>query len=106
VRAYAFDDSLFIDEAYLIKGVAGRILLHLLGVYAATGRRDFTNREIRLEASLKLPGLKDNLETRLILLKRRLDERQAPVRLARPGRGQIQLVFTGSNRLALERLAR
>jgi len=104
VRAFAFDDSLFIDDVYLIKGVAGRILLHLLGVYAATGRRDFTNREIRLEAALKLPDVKDNLETRLILLKRRLDERKAPVRLLRPGRGQIQLAFTGSSQLAVQRL--
>lgn len=105
VRAFAFDDSLFIDDVYLIKGVAGRILLHLLQVYANTGRRDFTNREIRLEGSLKLPGVKDNLETRLILLKRRLDEREAPVRLVRPGRGQIQLAFTGSNRVIVERHA-
>lgn len=103
VRAYAFDDSIFIDDAYLIKGVAGRLLLHVLNVYAATGRRDFTNREIRLEPALKLPDFKDNLETRLILLKRRLDERDAPVRLERPGRGQIQLVFTGASRLVIER---
>lgn len=102
VRAYAFDDSIFIDDAYLIKGVAGRLLHHFLSAYAATGRRDFSNREIRLEPSLKLPDFKDNLETRLILLKRRLDERQAPVRLARPGRGQIQLVFTGPSRLTIE----
>lgn len=102
IRLYAFDDSIFIDDTYLIKGVAGRLLHHFLSVYATTGRRDFSNREIRLEPSLRLPGLKDNLETRLILLKRRLDERQAPVRLARPGRGQIQLVFTDSSRVVLE----
>lgn len=102
VRVYGYDDSIFIDDVYLIKGVAGRLLHHFLSAYAATGRRDFTNREIRLDPSLKLPDFKDNLETRLILLKRRLDERQAPVRLARPGRGQIQLVFTGSSRLAME----
>lgn len=102
VRAYGFDDSIFIDDAYLIKGVAGRLLHHFLSAYATTGRRDFSNREIRLEPSLKLPDFKDNLETRLILLKRRLDERQAPVRLARPARGQIQLVFTGPSRLTIE----
>src|SRR5690606_24733905 len=81
VRYYRHDDSLFIDDAYVIKGVPGRLLLHFLQVYAETGRRDFTNREIRLETALRLPDLKDNLETRLILLRRRLEERAAPVRL-------------------------
>ena len=99
VKYFRHDDSLFIDEAYLIKGVPGRLLFHLLTVYADTGRRDFTNREIRLEASLRLPGLKDNLETRLILLRRRLEEKGAPIRLARPGRGQIRLELDGVPRL-------
>lgn len=95
VRLFAYDDSLFIDEAYVIKGVPGRLLFHFLRVYAETGRCDFTNREIRLETALRLPDLKDNLETRLILLKRRLEERKAPVRLRRPGRGQIHLDVAG-----------
>jgi putative methionine-R-sulfoxide reductase with GAF domain len=105
VRAFAFDDSVFIGDDYIIKGVAGRLLLHFLDAYAATGRRDFTNREIRLEPSLKLPGYKDNLETRLILLKRRLDERGAQVRLDRPERGRIRLVLEGEPRLTIRRLA-
>ena len=99
VRYFAHDDSLFLDDAYLIKGVPGRLLFHFLTVFAQTGRRDFTNREIRLEASLRLPGLKDNLETRLILLRRRLEEKAAPIRLARPGRGQIRLELDGVPRL-------
>lgn len=101
VKLFAYDDSLFIDEAYVIKGVPGRLLFHFLRVYAESGRRDFTNREIRLESALRLPDLKDNLETRLILLRRRLDERQAPVRLSRPGRGQIRLEVTGSPHLEI-----
>ncbi len=99
VKYFAHDDSLFLDDAYLIKGVPGRLLFHFLRVFAQTGRRDFTNREIRLEAGLRLPGLKDNLETRLILLRRRLDEKAAPIRLARPGRGQIRLEVSGTPRL-------
>ena len=99
VKYFAHDDSLFLDDAYLIKGVPGRLLFHFLTVFAQTGRRDFTNREIRLEASLRLPGLKDNLETRLILLRRRLEEKGAPIRLARPGRGQIRLELDGVPRL-------
>ncbi|MDP3747059.1 MAG: GAF domain-containing protein [Phenylobacterium sp.] len=101
VRSFSFDDSVFIDDAYLIKGVPGRLLFHLLQVFVETGRRDFTNREIRLEPSLRLPDLKDNLETRLILLRRRLDEKAAPVRLIRPGRGQIRLEIQGTPRLEM-----
>lgn len=96
VKYFAHDDSLFIDDAYLIKGVPGRLLLYFLQIFAETGRRDFTNREIRLDAAMRLPDLKDNLETRLILLRRRLDEKAAPVRLSRPGRGQIRLEIVGA----------
>jgi GNAT superfamily N-acetyltransferase len=99
LRYHAQDDSVFVDEAYLIKGVPGRLLLHLLEVHAATGRRDFTNRELRLDPSLRLPDLKDNLETRLILLRRRLEERGAPLRLSRPARGRVRLELLGEPRV-------
>ncbi|HUH23531.1 MAG TPA: GAF domain-containing protein [Brevundimonas sp.] len=99
VKLFAYDDSLFIDDAYVIKGVPGRLLFHFLRLYAESGRCDFTNREVRLESALRLPDLKDNLETRLILLRRRLEERQTPVRLSRPGRGQIRLEVEGSPHL-------
>jgi adenylate cyclase len=99
VRYFTHDDSLFIDDAYVIKGVPGRLLFHFLQAYVDGGRQDFTNREIRLDASLRLPDLKDNLETRLILLRRRLDEKMAPVRLSRPGRGRIRLELNGAPRL-------
>lgn len=95
VRYYGFDDSVFIDDAYVIKGVPGRLLFHMLTNYVGTGRREFTNREIRLEQSLRLPDIKDNLETRLILLRRRLEERRAPVQLRRLGRGLIGLDVVG-----------
>lgn len=101
VKLFAYDDSLFIDETYVIKGVPGRLLFHFLRIYAESGRCDFTNREVRLESTLRLPDLKDNLETRLILLRRRLDERRMPVRLSRPGRGQIRLEVEGSPHLEL-----
>ncbi|MCF4167048.1 GAF domain-containing protein [Zavarzinia compransoris] len=95
VRYFPFDDSIFIDDDYLIRGVAGRLLHHFLRAHLATGQRDFTNREIRLAPDLRLPDVKDNLETRLILLRRRLDERNAPIRLQRPERGRLRLDLTG-----------
>lgn len=101
VRYHAHDDSLFIDGAYIIKGVPGRLLFHFLTIGAATGRRDFTNREIRLDPTLRLPELKDNLETRLILLRRRLEEREAPARLTRPARGRIRLELDGRPELEI-----
>lgn len=93
---YAYDDSIFIDHEYLIKGVPGRLLMHLLRIYLREGRTEFTNREIRLSEELRLPDIKDNLETRLLLLRRRLEEKAAPVRLLRAGRGRIRLEVAGS----------
>lgn len=95
VQHHAFDDSVFIDNAYVIKGVAGRLLVYLLRLHIEEGRREFTNREIRLAPEMRLPDFKDNLETRLLLLRQRLDERGAPVRLSRPGRGRIGLDLSG-----------
>lgn len=96
---HGYDDSVFIDNEYLIKGVAGRLLTHLLRIHLLEGRVDFTNREIRLSEELRLPDIKDNLETRLLLLRRRLEEKAAPVQLLRTGRGRIRLVLAGPAQL-------
>ncbi|PWR18852.1 GAF domain-containing protein [Zavarzinia compransoris] len=95
LRYYRYDDSVFIDEGYLIKGVPGRLLYHLIAIFLREGRQEFTNREIRLAPELRLPEVKDNLETRLILLRRRLEEHQAPLRLIRTGRGRLRLELDG-----------
>jgi adenylate cyclase len=92
---HLFDDSVFIDGEYLIKGVSGRLLVHLLGLHLQQGRSDFTNREMRLSDELRLPDYKDNLETRLLLLRRRLEEKAAPIRLLRTGRGKLRLEMAG-----------
>ena len=103
VKHYKSDDSIFIDDAYLIKGIPGRLLWKLLQAFVGTGRMAFTNKEIRLDAGLRLPDIKDNLETRLILLRRRLDERCEFVRLVHAGRGQLRLEV--HRKLRLEELA-
>lgn len=91
VRYFAHDHSVFVDNDYLIKGVAGSILWTLLNEHAATGRRDFCNRELRRDPRLPLPDFGDNLETRLILLARRLAERCPQIALEKTGRGRFRL---------------
>jgi hypothetical protein len=91
VRFFAVDGSTFLGGDYLIKGVAGRVLWMLLRQYVEEGRDEFTNKEVRLDPTLELPEFRDNLESRLILLKRRLEERDAPIRIEKTGRGRFRL---------------
>jgi hypothetical protein len=91
VRFFAIDGSTFLDGDYLIKGVAGRVLWALLRQYVDSGRVEFTNKEVRLDPTLELPDFRDNLESRLILLKRRLVERDAPIRIEKTGRGRFRI---------------
>jgi adenylate cyclase len=91
VRYYGVDHSIFINDGYLIKGVAGTILWKLLNDYQRTGRTEFSNRELRLDPAIRLPDICDNLETRLILLQRRLAERGDELVINKTGRGRFQL---------------
>ena len=91
IRHFAADGSVFVDDEYLIKGVAGAILWKLVRERVAGRRAEFTNRELRLDASLRLPELSDNLEARLILLARRLEERVPSMRIVKTGRGRFRL---------------
>ncbi len=94
VRHYEVDGSVFLDDDYLIKGVAGAVLWKLLRDHAQGGRTEFSNRELRLAPEIGLPEIGDNLEARLVLLTRRLIDRQACVRLEKTGRGRFRLCLT------------
>lgn len=100
IKYYESDNSVFIDDAYLVKGVPGRILRKIVWAYLSDGRNEFTNKEIRLDSSLRLPDFKDNLETRLILLRRRIEERCDFLQIVSTGRGRFR--FDVKRRLRLE----
>lgn len=87
VRHYRSNHSVFVNDTYLIKGVAGAILWKLLQDRQRLGRSQFTNRELRLDPALRLPDVADNLEARLLLLHRRLGEQCAQLRIEKTGRG-------------------
>ena len=77
----------------MIKGVAGAILWKLLREHVGTGRIEFTNRELRLDPKLRLPEHAENLEARLVLLHKRLAERDAGIRIEKCGRGRFRLAL-------------
>ena len=91
VRYYDQDCSVFLGDDYLIKGVAGSVLWKLLRDHQQHGRTEFSNRELRRAPDIRLPDLGDNLEARLILLTRRLVERDACLRIEKTGRGRFRL---------------
>jgi len=99
VTHYQADDSMFVGDRYIAKGVPGRILWKMAREYVNEGRTNFSNRELRLDEGIGLPAGADNLEARLLVLRRRLALQDCGIEIERVGRGQLSLRASASLKL-------
>ncbi len=91
VAYYRAEEFILVDREYLVRGLPAKILRKILLEHRDEKRTEFTTRLLRLDKSFNLPDFKDNLESRLIFLRRRLEERCPEIRIVPSGRGRFRL---------------
>ncbi len=85
---YHRDDSVFVDGTFVIRNAPAKILWKVLRAHASENRTAFSHREL-LESSLALSAF--DLESRLILLRKRLEQTCVDVRLVATKRAAFAL---------------